>query len=249
MHAVNQMTDIQEYRADGISFFIRPETSDKKSVDEVVLQKGYQRFRPFRFTVEEGETWIDCGANIGAFTVWALHSGARRVIAYEPDPDNYEVLKLNMRQFDGGRFTLHRAALVADDQKRATLYQNTAKGNVWRNSIMRPWKGGQSVSVRCQNVLTALAEVKGDLNIKMDIEGAEMPILELIAHDRAILDRIRKLTFEWSFDVDPDLVRFRNVLHRLKDAFPHLSPEAEYHGHDTWPASWFPPCKTIYCLK
>lgn len=242
-------TNIKEYKAGNILFFVREGTSDQKSVDEVVLDKGYQRFRPFRFTVEQGETWIDLGANIGAFTVWALEQGAGRVIAYEPDPDNYEILRLNMRRFDAGRYELHKAAVVADDREKATLYQNTAKGNVWRNSIEKEWRGGESTTVRCENVLQALESVSGGLNIKMDIEGTEMPILELLASNRQILSRIRKLTFEWSFDVDPDLKRFRAVLHRLKDAFPNVSPSNEYSEHDSWKPEWFPPCKTLYCRK
>jgi len=241
--------NLKEYRVKDITFFIREGTSDKKSIDEVVVDKGYERFRPVRFTVEAGETWFDFGANVGGFSSWAVHKGAAKVIAYEPDPENFEVLSLNMRMHDHSRYELHKAAVVADERKTATLHQNTAHGNVWRNSIERPWQGGQSTTVPCVNVLDALGAVVGPLNIKMDIEGTEMPILEQIASNRAILDRINKLTFEWSFDVDPDLERFRKVLYQLKDAFKDVMPPNDYAGTASWPASWFPPCKTLYCKK
>lgn len=240
---------LKEYRPNGILFFIREGTSDQKSIDEVVLEKGYERFRPIRFTVEAGETWFDFGANVGGFSSWALHKGAEKVIAYEPDPENFEVLQLNLGIYEKSRYELHRGAVVADERQTATLHQNTAKGNVWRNSIERPWQGGSQVTVPCVNVLDALGQVSGPLNIKMDIEGSEMPVLEQIASNRAILARINKLTFEWSFDVDPDLKRFRKVLYALKDGFKDVVPTNDYAGVDSWPASWFPPCKTLFCKK
>jgi len=42
-----------------------------------------------------GGTFVDVGANVGGYSVRACKIGAR-VIAVEPDPDNYHVLKLNL---------------------------------------------------------------------------------------------------------------------------------------------------------
>lgn len=252
-------TKLDRYHTgDGLIFHIRPSTSDVKSIDEVVNGKGYERSRPFPFSVEAGERWLDLGANIGAFSVYALSKGAG-VIAVEPDPENYELMCANIkeqakRMGEGApmpRYGL-KVAVVGDSRKKAILHQNTANGNVWRNSIERAWRGGGQVEVRCVHISTILDTyfIPGQkINIKMDIEGTEMPIIEWLVTQPEILRRINKLVFEWSFDVDPDLKRFRKVMNRLKAIFGNVAPNNMYQTFDVWEKSWFPPCKTIFCKK
>ena len=43
--------------------------------------------------VSAGDTVIDCGAHIGAFTRYALNNGAHRVVAIEPNPVNIACLR------------------------------------------------------------------------------------------------------------------------------------------------------------
>lgn len=241
---------VKIYSAGGIDFKVRPDTSDVKSIKEVVEDRGYRRVRPFQFDVEKGEAWIDLGANIGAFTAYALERGAKLVVAVEPDPESSELVKMNVERYGEHRYEILHVAVVADDRPTATLHQNTAHGNVWRNSIEREWKGGESCTVPCMHIATMLSAFSAEtpVCIKMDIEGTEMPILEWLVEHPEYFGRIQKLTFEWSFDVDPDLVRFRRVMTKLKNYFD-VVPENMYEGHDSWPTSWFPPCKTIYALR
>jgi len=49
----------------------------------------------FLNAIHGGGTFVDVGANVGGYSVRACKIGAR-VIAVEPDPDNYRVLKLNL---------------------------------------------------------------------------------------------------------------------------------------------------------
>ena len=66
---------------------IRPDTSDIKALEEVVKKRVYDRLPLFspplkkkkekkslgkRRTLPAGMVWCDCGANIGAFALWAV---------------------------------------------------------------------------------------------------------------------------------------------------------------------------------
>jgi FkbM family methyltransferase len=220
----------------GLKFDCRVGTSDEKSVNEVVLRRGYKRRD---FTVEEHETWIDLGANIGAFTVWAASLGAR-VVAYEPDPESVAMIKHNVKLNGlGRRVVIVQAAVTADDRASATLHRNTARGNVWRNSIERSWRGGEDITVPCANVAELWTP---NANIKMDIEGTEMAILENYG-----TIAVNKLAFEWSFDVDPSIPRFQAVIATLKGRYDSVHYGGFDESYDEWQPSWFPPCRVVWC--
>lgn len=223
-----------EYK--GLKFDCRTGTSDEKSVKEVVMRNGYARrdFRP-----GPDQQWIDLGCNVGAFSVWAASLGAE-VTAYEPDPDSCEMIEHNLALNGLSReVKVHQKAVVGDDRKKATLHRNTARGNVWRNSIERPWRGGTDIEVPCVSIDKIWKKNKF---VKMDIEGSEMGILEGVG-SRV---KLQGLVFEWSFDVDNSLQRFRDVITNLETMYSKVTNNTVPDG-DIWEAAWFPPCKTVFC--
>ena len=236
---------LEPYEAGGYRFMLRPNTSDHKGVDEV-MKGGYRRTRPFAFDVEAGEQWIDLGAMVGGFTVYAgMRGGVVRAV--EADPLHVKILVANASKFPG--VNIVHAAVVADDRKIVTLHRNDAKGNTWRNSIIRPWRGGTQVDVPTVHISDLINLAGENVCIKMDIEGEEMPVLEWLLDHPVALAKVKKLTFEWSFDVDPNLKRFRLVMARLMLNFPNVAPGKMYSEQDVWPKTWFPPCTTIFCMR
>lgn len=236
--------ELQAYEIGGRTFQLRPDTSDIKGIDEV-MKGGYRRSRPFAFDVEPGEVWIDLGAMVGAFSAYAEMKGAARVIAVEPDPDHVRILQLNAPKAE-----IKAGAVVIDEGvSHVTLNRNDKRGNTWRNSIMRKWQGGSTIEVAAIRLETLLAAAGDNVCIKMDIEGMEMPVLEYLLQHPESLAKVKKLVFEWSFDVDGDLARYRNVMSGLAAAFANVAPLKEYAGYDTWPKSWFPACTTIFCMR
>jgi hypothetical protein len=81
----------------------------------------------------------------------------------------------------------------------------------------------------------------------MDIEGGEMLILE---NTNKVF---KKMVFEWSFDIDPDLVRFWSIIDKLKLKYniASIGNTAKYESRDyaTWQKSWFPACTNVFCYK
>jgi site-specific DNA-adenine methylase len=80
----------------------------------------------------------------------------------------------------------------------------------------------------------------------MDIEGAEMPILE---NTNA---KFQKLVYEWSFDIDPSLVRLWNVIDKQKEDYRVEAAWSSICYNDKretmWKKSWFPACTNVFCF-
>jgi len=187
----------------GIKFFYREGMSDIRTFDEVLgngvyLKKG--------MTIQHGEKWIDCGGNVGAFTLLACSKGAK-VTVYEPDPYNCEMIQKNLK-LNGFEAEVKQFALVHDNTKELTLFIGN-NGNVWRNSIVKKWNN-KGIKVPCVN----FDEAAKDFDCcKMDIEGAEMLILE---NTQKVFS---KLVYEWSLDIDRSINRLRVLIEKQKKQY------------------------------
>ena len=220
-----------------IKFYYRENTSDLKTFEEVI---GKDVYRKKGMTIQSGEHWIDCGGNVGAFTLLACSLGAK-VTVYEPDPNNCKMIELNLG-LNGFNANIVCAGLVHNDTKKANLYVGN-NGNVWRNSMFKNWNG-KGIKVDCMNFDES---VNAGVCVKMDIEGAEMLILENTSRN------FKKLVFEWSFDIDPSLTRFWNIIEALQKKYKvaDIGNTAKFKSrdYDVWQKSWFPACTNVFCYE
>lgn len=220
----------------GIKFYYREGFSDLKAFEEVLERDTYQK-RGLK--IKEGEHWMDCGGNVGAFALLCCSKGAK-VTVYEPDPYNCQMIEKNLK-LNGFKATIKQAALVHDNTNEIMLFIGN-NGNVWRNSIVKKW-GEKGIKVKCLNFD---AEAEGKDCCKMDIEGAEMAILE---SSKALF---KKLVYEWSFDIDSSLNRLYGVLEGQMKAYRVECPwsSIRYHqrDYDHWQKSWFPACVNVFCF-
>jgi FkbM family methyltransferase len=221
----------------GIKFLHRENTSDLKTFEEVIGKDVYQKKG---MKILPGEEWVDCGGNVGAFTLLACALGAK-VTVYEPDPNNCAMIEKNLA-LNGFTANVVCAGLVHNQVKKANLYVGN-NGNVWRNSMFKNWNG-KGLKVDCVNFDEA---IKDGVCVKIDIEGAEMPILENTQR------KFKKLVFEWSFDIDPSLPRFWNIIEKLNKNYKlgAIGNTAKFQSrdYDVWQKSWFPACTNVFCYE
>ncbi len=215
-----------------ISFDCRIGTSDEKTFKEVVEGKAYE-LRDFK--IEPGERWIDLGANAGAFTVLAAKLGAH-VTSYEPDPGNVAMIKRNLA-LNGLTAEVKTRAVVHDDRPAATL-NLWPGGQTWRNSLIRKKKGSVGMTVLCENFFKIC---EATTCVKMDIEGAEISILEAWPEGF----RVKKLVFEYSFDVDNSCDRLLKIVQKLEKSFSRVKYPKQITHQPYW--NFFPPCTTVFC--
>ena len=222
----------------GIKFFHREGMSDLKTFKEVIGDKTYLKKG---MTRQDGESWMDCGGNVGAFTLLACSKGAK-VTVYEPDPFNCEMIEKNLK-LNGFKANIKQAALVHNEVKELILFIGN-NGNVWRNSIVKKWNN-KGVKVKCLNFDK---EAKKFDCCKIDIEGAEMLILE---NTKKVF---KKLVYEWSFDIDSSLPRFWNIIEKQKNQYSDLkdvgnTAKFKSRDYDTWQKSWFPACTNVFAFN
>jgi len=154
-----------------------------------------------------GRDWtvIDVGANIGVFAVFAAEAGVR-VFAYEPMPENYELLLRNLERNDLlGQVQAFPLGVAARRERRSLF---VAENNA-SHTMFPPAAGGRNVSVECVSLADVVADnaiSQCDL-LKLDCEGAEFEILEAVP--AATLDRIRRIRLEWhpGYDLE-ELIAF-----------------------------------------
>lgn len=216
-------------------FVVRPETSDWKAIREVWERNAYlkQGIAPHR-----SETWLDAGANVGAFARLVAELGAT-AIAVEADGTNAGLTALNTPR---GRVQVLAGAVVEPGfvGDRVGLNVNTAPMALRRHSIMRARRESSVVSVEALRIdeLVRCYSIDG---VKLNIEGAEIPILTTWTPPASV----RALVAEWSFDVDARLATLREALDRLEARYQHVTLSRKIDWTlETFP--WYPPQVYIY---
>jgi len=128
--------------------------------------------------VRPGDVVLDCGANIGLYTLGALERGASLVVAIEPALDNVECMRRNLAGYvAAGRVLVYPKGVWDKDD---ALPLNVQPSNSASYSVALRYRGAQPGP---QVELTTIDELVRELGlarvdyIKMDIEGAERAAL------------------------------------------------------------------------
>jgi FkbM family methyltransferase len=117
---------------------------------------------------------IDCGANVGYTSVYLLNRFPEaRVVAVEPDPDTFAVLKANLAPYPGR----YRAICSAVWSHAAGLVFSGQRGSEWSQNV-RPAKDSEAANVAAIDIGTLLEESGAERIsiLKIDIEGAESAV-------------------------------------------------------------------------
>jgi FkbM family methyltransferase len=174
-------------------------------------------------TMEENETFVDVGANAGAYTLMIANNykgKGVKVIAIEAHPGNYEAL---CRNIDINKFrdvkTINKAA--SDHKGIISLYERSHDGgrvdselySLYNVTVLDQYNvihpEGRALQLECDTMDNMLADQRTDV-IKMDIEGAEVLALKGAAK---ILGEVRKIIVE----VHGDNLRFVEQILREHD--------------------------------
>tara|TARA_Y100001973_G_C5179844_1_gene324176 strand:- start:801 stop:1484 length:684 start_codon:yes stop_codon:yes gene_type:complete len=214
----------------GLKFYAREGTSDEKTFNEVIVNKTYEKKY---FGIKENEKWLDLGGNVGAFALTVLSKGAK-VEIYEPDPFSCRMIEKNLKvnNFDAN---IIQKAVVGNHKKKMTMFVGNDM-QVWRNSLYRNW-GNQKFSVDCIHFSEV---INNNHCCKMDIEGAEIDILE----NMNIFPK--KLVFEWTFQVDKNLNRYRRIVEKMKANYENVKYYSYSQDYVEFQPNWFPKCTNVF---
>jgi FkbM family methyltransferase len=165
--------------------FVRPGSSDLEELVYSTVRQAYGHCLP----PAPVHVIIDAGANIGDSTAWYLtRFPEARVIALEPDPENFRVLELNCRPYED-RVSLLCAALWSETG-RLSLKKPGASDGVY----VREWDGTND----CQGIsIPDLLQSQGISQVdilKLDIEDAELALFS--CHKVSWLSNVRTIAIE-----------------------------------------------------
>jgi FkbM family methyltransferase len=135
-------------------------------------------------TLSAGMTVVDIGANVGTYTLLALQSvgGAGRVVAYEPTPRVFDILKNNVQVngfLETGVVDLRRKAVTDEGSSGRPFY--VPGTSLTHSSLFDEAEAGdghsQVISVDTVSLDDDLETIDRIDVIKIDAEGAEPLIL------------------------------------------------------------------------
>lgn len=222
-----------------MNFVTRPDTTDQKVIDEVIKRNVYEH-KKFGFKIVDCPTWLDLGANIGTFTCLASSKGCR-VVSFEPEPDNFRLLSENISLNSCTNITTIKEGVVAGRDALKELYLCKGEYNKYRHTIFKK-RGRESIFIKVRNFQNVLEEYKPN-GVKIDIEGAEIELLESIT---VWPDYVTHLVFEYSFDIDPSISRFKAIIDSLSSQFDVHHRKVDW-TLDKW--LWFPQAILVYCKR
>lgn len=172
---------------DGLEIEVRGGTDDRHVLFEVFAERIYP------VPAGGGGVVVDIGAHIGCFTLLAASAG-HRVLALEPSPENFSILRRNVQRNCAGKVELVQAA-VGERRHTGWLVLPDDGSHTGRFSLF-PGRGIRTVSV---SVLT-LDQILRDARIervdllKLDCQGSEYEIL--YSAGASVLERIDSIVVE-----------------------------------------------------
>ncbi len=167
---------------DTLPFTFRDQSvGDRGVIQQIFVNKDYDLARLPRFPDIQSEyerilslgripLIVDCGANIGAASVWFAKSFPKSLIfALEPEMHNFEILRLNSRKFSN--IVPERAAISCTDE---TLHLVDPGAGDW-GFRMATAPTGESTVTPALSIATIQKRFEASdlFLVKIDIEGSE----------------------------------------------------------------------------
>lgn len=175
-----------ELQYGGQTFIARKE--DMNAVKEVLVDGAYDYMVPFLKELPHQPVVLDCGANIGTFSIRLLKErGDAKVVSVEAAAETYAILKSNAESSRGDWQAVHAAVWKSNG------YLTLCRGeSSERTSVQESTDGAGAIPARS---LVAIKEEFGFSRVdlmKMDIEGAETVVIpatpDAIDADRMIIE-------------------------------------------------------------
>lgn len=137
------------------------------------------------------KTIIDIGACTGDTSIYFVLKGAKKVIAVEPFPKNFEILEKNIRENQFDKSIIPILAACGSSKKEISIDPNQHHG---MRSILHEYPNGMKISTITLDEIIKNFEIN-DAILKLDCEGCEYEII--LNSTSAILQKFSDIQIEY----------------------------------------------------
>ena len=173
---------------------------------------------------------LDLGANIGmSLAFFKQQYPEARILAFEPDPRNFEILSENVKRNGWSGIQLFDV-LLADREGKMDFYTSRGEGASLESSV---FQGGipQAVKVTVHSALLS-GFIREEVDfLKMDIEGSEGMVLRELSASGALI-KIKALAIEYHHRLPGEGQSLAAFLKLLEDAGFETLLSAPFEGAD-----------------
>jgi FkbM family methyltransferase len=178
----------------------------------------------------KNKTVVDIGAFIGDTAIYFAGKGAKKIIAYEPNPPIYEIAKKNIQLNKlTNKIQIRQQAVTNKHGTRNFMVIPTHPGA----STIHFKREGAKKEITVNTIpLSAITQELGHIDLlKLDCEGAEYEILPT-AYTEGALNNIDKIAMEIHGPAEPIL----DILHKAKFKVTKKQKnlESPVHSHLTY---------------
>lgn len=220
-----------------LELYYRKDTTDANAINEVIVKNGYKKNK-LGFTFESNEYWLDLGGHIGTFSKLLNHTYKCKTKTFEPDEENFEILKFNLKNYTDAK--LYNSAVTTSKDDYVKFYKPTKENDKYKFSTIP----NKRVYKELKN--TNVSEVFNESfdGCKMDIEGSELEFIDL-----GILPKCEKLVMEYHITKDRSMKNFFRRMQILRDYYHIVHYRQDFNNfkeEDTFPYGIDP---IIHCIK
>jgi len=167
-------------------------SSDREVLDQIFIRPEYEPV-----ALSNPAMIIDLGANVGYSSAYFLSRyPATRVVAVEPDRENYLICQQNLAPY-GGRVTVLHGAVWSEMKPLALKKGSFGDGREWATQVCAPSDSEIGGAVVQGYDMDSLIELSGSRDIdllKIDIERSEVDLFS--RNTEGWLPKIRNLCIE-----------------------------------------------------
>jgi FkbM family methyltransferase len=210
--------------------------------DEILFMTNHENDILEYFIPDEGDTVVDVGAHIGLYTIIAAKrvGPTGKVIAIEPDPENFKILKKNILLNQLSNVEYLECAAYSTKKKLKLFLPEVERGRTIFNTVMedRVKSYDDFIEVESNTLDNILNEknVQRVNYVKIDVEGAELEVLKgavntlssnkdltllIEVHGEANYMPLLRIFKEHKFQIDYEQKYPSNDRHIIAKKIPH----------------------------
>ena len=175
------------------------------------------------YAIKKFNTVVDIGAHLGGVSILAAKLGAT-VYAYEPEKNNFSLLKKNIKLNKlGSRIKCYQKAVGCEGHRKLFVNSISSGSHTFFKEKEVVFKNGYNTTQEVETVcLQDVLKTKTIDLLKMDCEGAEYEIIPEI--NKELASRVKQISMEVHKGNTEKIINHLKKYYRLEISKPYKLP-------------------------